>query len=1220
MKKRLLLFCFTAVYASGFSQSYIANWNFNSIVNDALTSTGSLTPIIGTGTVATIGGTTSTFATGNTPDLNTTDNSGLNTTSYPSQGNAPKTAGVQFDIPTTGFNRAILEFYQRLSNTAANTWVLQYTLDKTGVSTGGSVVWTDAATYTFTPAATGTGDTWYYRTFDFSAISGLNNNANASFRIVSNFDPVTGVYQAARSTSAYSGGGTCRFDLVSLREAEGTASIAAANNNQIVSETVGTVTIPVTFANANNAPARVAFEMVGYSTATFGSDYNWVSNDTLVIPALFNGVVNFSLNVLNDTDAEKAETVILKIKTAKNAIVSTTNYYQIIYIKDNDYQAPVATNELNMSLLTSFSNGTAGTNSAEIVAYDSSNYRLYIVNSIGAKLDIVDFSNPSVPVLLNSVSVTPYGNINSVAVHNGVVALAIENANAQLNGSIVFVDQNGNFISQVAAGAMPDMITFNKDFTKVLTANEGEPNSTYSSDPEGSVTIVDLTPGYAALTNANATTIALTQYNGQETLLRSQGIRVFSTSASVAQDLEPEYIAISDDNSKAYVSLQENNAMLVIDLLTLQIDTIRALGYSNYSSGNAMDASDQTGQILITSLPVKGAYMPDAISYATINGQGYVFSANEGDSREFGSVVDANRISTLTLDPTVFTDQAILKNNRFAGRLNGLKYSGDTDNDGDLDEIHVMGGRSFSIWNAATGALVFDSKDLIEQVVANHPTFGAIFNASNSTGAPSLKNRSDDKGPEPEGITTAVINGENYLFVSLERVGGAMIFNINNPVSPVFIGYYNNRSTTASGPDLGAEGMIYISAEASPNGNSLVILANEVSSTLSIYQLNTCLEVANADLINGQNAICSGDTSVLSITGSSSNSIQWFYNNQPINGETGNALNALNAGEYQLFVSNAAYACSDTTEAFDLSLNQLPIVQAVASDVEVCFGDTVVLNGQGAETYLWTNGVTDQVAFTPSLTAYYVVIGTDTNNCSSADTLTVFVNSLPIVQANVNQPVICNGESVIFSGVGAQTYTWNNGIINGLSTLINSTDTFTVFGTDFNGCVSSDTVSVVVNEVPVISLGNDTTVCENQLPLTLNGPTGFNAYAWNTNETTSTIDVNQGGNYELTVDDANGCSGSSIITITVDACLSVEEMQEVVSVYPNPTEGMVVMNNLQLIGAKTIIVIDAFGKTLSSINVSMDETIIDLSNYSNGVYFVQVYTEDQMILKKLLKE
>lgn len=1219
MKKRLLLFGFITVSLGSFSQSIIANWNFNSSVNDATTSTGSLLPGIGNGSVLTIGGISSTFATGNPLDLNSTDNSGLNTTTYPSQGNAPKTAGVQFDIPTTGFNRAVLEFYQRLSNTAANTWVLQYTLDNTGLSTGGIVVWTDATTYTFTPAPTGTGDTWYYRSFDFSGISALNNNSLAAFRVVSNFDPVSGQYLAARSTSTYSGGGTCRFDLVSLREAEGTASIATATNYQIVTESAGTVNVPVTFSNANNSSAKVVFELVNYSSGSFGSDFNWATTDTLTIPANFNGLVNFPISILDDSNAEKAESIILKIKPNKNALVSTTNYFQIIYVKDNDYQAPVATNEMNMTLLTSFSNGAAGANSAEIVAYDSSNYRLYIANSIGAKLDIVDFSNPSTPVLLNSVSVTPYGNINSVAVHNGVVALAIENANAQLNGSIVFLDEDGLFISQVEAGAMPDMITFNKDFTKVLTANEGEPNSTYSADPEGSVTIVDLTPGYAALTNANVTTISLTQYNGQEVALRAQGIRVFTTSASVAQDFEPEYIAISDDNSKAYVSLQENNAMLVIDLAALQIDTLYPLGYSDYSNGNAMDASDQTGQILITSLPVKGAYMPDAISYATINGQGYVFSANEGDSREFGSVVDANRISSLTLDPTVFTDQLILKNNRFAGRLNGLKYSGDTDNDGDLDEIHVMGGRSFSIWNAATGALVFDSKDLIEQVIANHPTFAAIFNASNSAGTPSLKNRSDDKGPEPEGITTAEINGEHFLFVSLERVGGAMIFNINNPAQPVYVGYYNNRSTSTSGPDLGAEGMIYISAEASPNGNSIVILANEVSSTLSIYQLNSCLELANAATISGQNTICAGDTATISIVGSGSNSVQWLLNNQPL-GETANSIEATLAGEYELFVSNTLYACSDTTEAFDLTVNPLPNVQALGSDLSICIGESVLLNGQGATSYSWNNSVVDNVAFVPNQTADYVVIGTDANNCTTSDTLTVVVNALPTVIANVNHTEICKGESVVFSGAGAQSYTWNNGILNGLSMLLNQTDSYIVQGTNANGCVNSDTVTVVVNENPVISIGNDTTVCENHLPLVLNGPAGFASYSWNTNETTTTINATQASSYVLTVEDQNGCSGSASLTLTVDGCLGIEELEASISVYPNPTNGLVTIQFDQFQGDYQIELIDAFGKVIEQKQSTSSETMIDLSNYATGVYTIKIASDEFTLLKRLVKE
>ena len=367
MKRNFITLIICGLTLSGFSQSYISKWDFNSLINDALTSTGVTTPSFGTGSLSTVGGTTSTFATGNINDLNLSDNSGFNTSGFPTQSTNAKTAGIQINASTVGFNEVVLEFYQRLSNTAANTWVLQYTLDNTGVSTGGSVVWTDATTYTFTPAATGTGDTWYLRTFDFSAVTGLDNNVNAGFRVVSNFDPITGLYQSARSTSVYGTTGTSRFDLITLKEAGGTASIATASNYQIVTESAGTINIPVTFANANNAVAKVVFEVSGYSSGALSSDFNWTINDTLTIAAGFNGIVNFPITITDDVLAEKAETIILKIKSGANSLVSTTSYFQIIYIKDNDYQAPVGTNELNMSLLTSFSNGPTGTNSASYI-------------------------------------------------------------------------------------------------------------------------------------------------------------------------------------------------------------------------------------------------------------------------------------------------------------------------------------------------------------------------------------------------------------------------------------------------------------------------------------------------------------------------------------------------------------------------------------------------------------------------------------------------------------------------------------------------------------------------------------------------------------------------------------------------------------------------------------------------------------------------------------
>ena len=1431
MKRNFITLIICGLTLSGFSQSNITKWDFNSLINDALTSTGVTTPSFGTGSLSTVGGTTSTFATGNINDLNLSDNSGFNTSGFPAQSTNAKTAGIQINASTVGFNEVVLEFYQRLSNTAANTWVLQYTLDNTGVSTGGSVVWTDATTYTFTPAATGTGDTWYLRTFDFSAVTGLDNNVNAGFRVVSNFDPITGLYQSARSTSVYGTTGTSRFDLITLKEAGGTASIATASNYQIVTESAGTINIPVTFANANNAVAKVVFEVSGYSSGALSSDFNWTINDTLTIAAGFNGIVNFPITITDDVLAEKAETIILKIKSGANSLVSTTSYFQIIYIKDNDYQAPVGTNELNMSLLTSFSNGPTGTNSAEIVVYDSSNYRLYIANSIGAKLDIINFSNPSNPTLINSISVLPYGNINSVTAHNGVVAMAIENSNPQLNGSIVFVDQNGVFLSQVAAGAMPDMITFNKDFTKVLTANEGEGSTTL--DPEGSVTIVDLTPGYAALTNANATTIPLTQFNGQEVALRAQGIRIFSTSASVAQDLEPEYIAISDDNTKAFVSLQENNAMLVINLLTSQIIEIRALGYSNYSSGNAMDASDQTGQILITSLPVKGAYMPDAIAYSTINGQGYLFSANEGDSREVGAVIDANRISTMNLDLTAFPDQLILKNSRFAGRLNGLKYSGDTDNDGDIDEIHVMGGRSFSIWNAATGSLVFDSKDLIEQIIAAHPIYSAIFNASNSIGAPSLKNRSDDKGPEPEGITVAEVNGNNYLFVALERVGGAMIFNINDPNNPVYVGYKNNRSTTISGPDLGSEGMIYISADASPNGNALLILANEVSSTLSIYQLNTCSEVAGAEITPSATAICQGQNTTLTIPGAAGSTVQWYLNNQIIPGAIGNSFSASQNGEYEVFVQSSLYQCNDTSTAVQLVVNALPVVTATISNNTICTGESVTAVGGGALSYIWNNGVSNNVAFSPSFSALYTVTGTDANGCQNTGSVNLTVNALPVVLANVTNNVICAGESVVFTGSGAQSYTWDNSVVDNTAinpsssanftvvgtdangcentssinltvnalpivlanvtnnvicagesvvftgsgaqsytwdnsvvdntainpsssanftvvgtdangcentssvnltvnalpiVLANVTDNeicigesvvftgsgaqsytwdnivvdntainpsssanftvvgidangcentssvnltvnalpivlanvtnnvicagesvvfsgsgaqsytwdnsvvdntainpsssanFTVVGTDANGCENTSSVNLTVNQIPAFALGDDTTVCENNLPIDLIAQAGFVSYNWNTGAITATISVNQAGTYSVTITDVNGCSNMDEIAVVTDPCLGLNELTSNLNIYPNPTTGFINIDFGRNISNGLIQLFDSKGSLVLSSIADGTSYNFNLTTFSNGVYYIRLVDQDQVQQIKVIKE
>ena len=1133
------------------AQNILALWNYNTITGSPAA------PIadVGVGTSNVVGSmVVAAAATGMDPILNNGCGSqnGTNPGAWAFSANPGATnesSGVQYMASTAGSYNIKFTWDQRSSNTATNTIRLKYTTDG---STWNDFIMT-ASNTTFCNGSinvngcfenNATGDIYRRISVSFVGVAGVENNPNFGVRLLAAHYQATGQFRQTSNPLNVATAGTWRFDNVRIED-QANVSIPAASNFAQYNENIGTINVPITVSNANNSPIDLTFSLSTYSDATLNSDFTWTN--TLTIPANTNGVTNLPISIIDDAVAENAERIIVKITSGLNALISSTDFYQINFIRDNDYIAPTPTNELNLTLLTSFSNGTAGTNSAEIVAFDKDVDRLYIANSVGQKLDIVNFSNPAAPVLINSIGLAPYGNIKSVIAHDSVVAVAIESVPAQTNGKVVFFDYNGNFLSQVTVGAMPDMLTFNKTYTKIITADEGEPDATYTNDPEGSVSIIDLTPGYANLTNANVTMLGFTAYNGQAAALVAQGIRVFSTSASVAQDFEPEYVAISDDNSKAYVTLQENNAMVTIDLTTNTIISLTALGYSNYdaASNNALDASDQSGAVLITgNLPIKGAYMPDAIDFYTSAGTGYLVMANEGDSREFGSVIDANRISSSAfnnlLDATAFPDQSILRNNKFLGRLSGLKYSGDTDGDGDYDELHVMGGRSFTIRNATTGAVVFDSKSLIEQITANHPQFGTIFNASNSTGVPSLKNRSDDKGPEPEGMKVAQINGKMYAFIGLERIGGAMMFNITNPINPIYVGYANNRSTIASGPDLGTEGIIYISAAESPNGNALLILANEVSSTLTVYQLNTCAELSGAPITSLNPVVCSGQTANLNANNNANVSYEWLMNGMPIPNANSNTYNASTSGAYSVKVINSNYACTDTSNVLNITVNPLPNVSA-GTNQNICLGNTVTLSGSGATSYTWDNNVLDWVPFSPTTTQTYTVTGTDVNGCTDTAQVTVTVNALPSVGAGQNQTV-CAGTSVTLSGSGASSYVWDNGVNDGVSFTPGSTQNYTVTGTDANGCTDTAQVTVTVNALPTVSAGQNQTVCAGTA-VTLSG-SGANTYTWNngvSNGVAFTPAATQ--TYTVTGTNANGCSNNAQVTVTVNALPTVSAGQ-----------------------------------------------------------------------------
>lgn len=1032
-----------------------------------------------------------------------------------------------------------------------------------------------------------------------------------TIRAVGSFNTQTNVWTTTRTWTVV----TPTLDnlsSVTLLPPPGTFTFSAVTQN--FAENAGTVNVGINSASSNALPAKVILSYSVYTDATETADFT-LAEDTIFIPASFNGVTNVGLTIVDDAIAERTEKIILKIRSLENAAIGT-NSFQIIYIKDNDYQTPAPNNELKLNLLTSFSNGAEGANSAEIVSFDPTTDKLYIANSIGAKVDIVDLSTPSTPVLLSSISMAPYGNINSLTVHNGVVACAVENSNPQANGNIVFFDENGTLISQVPVGAMPDMITFNNDYTKVLVACEGEPKSDYTVDPEGSVGIIDVTGGYASLTAANVTMVNFQSFNGQEAALRLQGIRIFGPGASAAQDFEPEYITLSEDNSTAYVALQENNAMAVVDIATGIVTEVRPLGTMNYANGNnGLDASDQTAGIFIGSAPIKGMFMPDALAHASISGTEYIFSANEGDSREYtGFYVEVGRLSAATLDASV-PDQNILKHNQFLGRINVTNASGDTDGDGDIDDIHVFGTRSFSIWNAQTGALVFDSKDLLEQITATHPAIAGLFNASNSSGTAVSKNRSDDKGPEPEGVATAIINGNHYLFVSLERVGGVMLFNVDVPSAPVYVGYYNNRSAAANGPDRGAEGIIIIKKEDSPTGNDIVILANEVSSTLSIFDINTCTDLAGATITVPADSICNGDEVTLTIPGSAQSTVQWLKDDQIISGETGNSLAVTEAGNYRVYVSNTTHACADTTLAEMIEVLSLPAIVA-GSDLAICIGDTVNLSATTAATIAWDNGLQDGVDFFPTTTMDYIATATDNFGCENSDTVSVTVNLLPTVNAGANQTV-CAGTSITFTATGASTLVWNHGITNGTSFNALTPGNYIVTGTDANGCIDKDTVVLTLYTAPNINLGSDMTLCANQFPVNLNGPGGYTTYNWSNGATTQNTTGAAAGSYILTVTNANGCQDKDTVVVVSNPCLGLDENTSFAyNMYPNPASNAVVVETTA--PNSEVIISGVNGQILVTQQNTTATFTVNVSELSDGMYWLKVTSSEGTATKQLL--
>lgn len=515
--------------------------------------------------------------------------------------------------------------------------------------------------------------------------------------------------------------------------------------------------------------------------------------------------------------------------------------------------APIATKGLIAKEIAAFE-GEGGEGASEVVVEEDG--LLYVTNGKLGRIDIFEIpaGGAAQQSQIGSIDLTVlpgFGGLQSVAIANGVVAAAISRdpLEQEVFGETTALSQPGfvalfdattkQLLSTVDVGNLPDQLTFTKDGKTLLVAGEGEKNADSDNDdnPLGTIGLVDVTDP----ANPEAEILDFSQFNGLEEAARDAGIRI-QQGVSFAEDVEPEYIAVSPDGLYAFASLQENNAIAKIDLTKGEIVKVFSLGTVDFSSESALDPLDD-GVIDIKNFDnLVGFRMPDAIAAFEAKGQTYIATANEGDSRDDDEARVADLVEDGKLDAALEADllaKGLIDNDDDSDvgleRLEVSSIDGDTDGDGDIDVLHSFSSRSFSIFDAH-GNLVFDSGDDFERILAE--VAPSRFNDDDGDIG---ENRSDAKGPEPEAITTGEVDGRLYAFIGLERDSGIMIYDITKPAEAFFVNYIPGRFVDFTDADDVAahspEVITFIPASESQSGKPQIAVAYEVSGSTLVYDL-----------------------------------------------------------------------------------------------------------------------------------------------------------------------------------------------------------------------------------------------------------------------------------------------------------------------------------------------------------------------------------------------
>ena len=425
-----------------------------------------------------------------------------------------------------------------------------------------------------------------------------------------------------------------------------------------------------------------------------------------------------------------------------------------------------------------------------------------------------------------------------------------------------------------------------------------------------------------------------------------------------------------------------------------------------------------------------------------------------------------------------------------------------------------------------------------------------------------------------------------------------------------------------------------------------------VTSTYTVIgtDANGCVDTASVEVVvnnlptvtaSTDDTICDGQSSALTASGATTYS--WSPSGS-LDASTGANVNAsASATTTYIVIGTDANGCSNTAMV-TVVVNALPTVAASADDA-ICIGASSALNVSGANSYSWSpsgslsTSTGASVTATPTITTTYTVIGTDANGCANSDSVMITVNNLPIITASADVS-ICTGDSTTLTAGGASTYSWtpNTGLNSATGSSVNaspaSNTTYTVSGTDGNGCANTDTVIVAVNELPVVSFTDlDTIYCIDRSAVTMTGSPSGGTFS-GTGVIGDTFDPGTAGLGTHTVsytytDGTTGCINSVSIDVLVDPCTgtiggSVQTEKDLLIVYPNPNQGefTIILEGLKNETEYIISITDLSGKEVmnKSIRTSngMYRTDLDISGQAQGTYMLNVYGADKTIKKTII--